>query len=256
MSNGTVDLVSSGLWICPETFRARPGTSLGALTGICWPRRFLLTMPRAFYRVRWDGGAPTLEQVGEPVITGKFAGVGQWSPDGRHFFVTNPYWFGGAADLYVGSNVSTLTAVRVDRGAGKHVVVSAAAGGASAENFAISPDGRTIVTLNMERSFLTPKDARLTYHASLTLMNWDPEREQLSARRTIPFEGTLPEGIAFDGSGRYLAVANFAHSNPRRPLAETTLMFFRLVDIPEPSLVQMDLEVPVMRGAHIVKVQP
>jgi dipeptidyl aminopeptidase/acylaminoacyl peptidase len=210
-----------------------------------------------FYRLRLDdGGRPILEQLGDAVITGKFPGVGQWSADGKHFFVTNLYWFGGAANSYAGSNTSTLTAVRVDRAAGKHTMVSAAAAGASAENFAISPDGRTIVTLNMERTFLAPKDARLTYHASLTLMAWDPAQEQLTTRRTIPFESILPEGIAFDRTGRYLAVANFAHSNPRRPLTETSVKFFRLTDEPEPTLVQMDLEVPVMRGAHIVKVQP
>jgi DNA-binding beta-propeller fold protein YncE len=209
-----------------------------------------------FYRLRKEGSQQILDQIGEPVITGKFAGVGQWSPDGKHFFVTNPYWFGGAADLYVGSNTSTLAGVRVERSSGRHTVVSAAAGGASAENFAISPDGRTIVTLNMERSFLGPSDRRLSYHASLTLMSWDPAREQLIARRTIPFESILPEGITFDLSGRYLAVANFSESNPRRPLAETTVKFFRVTEEPEPTLVQMDMEVPVMRGAHIVKVQP
>jgi WD40 repeat protein len=63
-----------------------------------------------FYRVRKGGSGVTLEQVGEPVVTGKFAGVGHWAPDSGHFFVTNLYWFGGAADLFVGSNVSTLTA--------------------------------------------------------------------------------------------------------------------------------------------------
>jgi DNA-binding beta-propeller fold protein YncE len=208
-----------------------------------------------FYRVRADGDRYVLEQIGEPVVTGKFAGVGQWAPDGRHFFVTNLYWFGGAADLYVGSNVSTLTAIRVDSRSGQHTVVSAAPAGASAENFAIAPDGRTIVTLNMERSFVTPTDSRLTYNSSLTLMGWDPERETLTAGRTIAFEGILPEGIAFDGSGRFLAVANFAHTNPRRPVVETTVNFFRLIDGPERTFVQMDLEVPVMRGAHIIKLQ-
>jgi DNA-binding beta-propeller fold protein YncE len=210
-----------------------------------------------FYRVKTgEGGRRILEHIGDPVITGKFAGVGQWAPDGRHFFVTNLYWFGGAADLYLGSNVSTLTAIRVDRTpAARHTVVSAAPAGASAENFAIAPDGRTIVTLNMENSFVPPGDKRLTYHSSLTLMSWDPEREQLVARSTIPFEGILPEGIAFDGSGRFVAVANFAHANPRRPLNEATVDFFRLTDGPMLSLVQLDLKVPVMRGAHVVKVQ-
>jgi hypothetical protein len=210
-----------------------------------------------FYRARLGGDPPDLERLGEPMITGKFAGLGHWSPDGRHFFVTNLHWFGGAADSFVGSGTSTLAAVRVDRSpAGAHVVVAAAASGASAENFAIAPDGRTIVTLNMENSFLPPDDPRLTYHSSLTLMTWDPEREQLVARGTYPFEGILPEGIAFDGSGRFLAVANFAHANPRRPIGQTSLDFWRVVETPAPSLLKMDLSVPVMRGAHVVKVQP
>lgn len=211
-----------------------------------------------FYRVCGrPGGPPTVERMGEPVVTGKTAGVGQCSPDGRHFFVTNLYWFGGAADQYVGANTSTLAAIRVDRSReAKHAMVSAASAGASAENFAISPDGRTIVTLNMENSFLPPGDKRLTYHSSLTLMSWDPEREQLTARSTHPFEGILPEGISFDASGRYLAVANFAHANPKRPVHETSVDFWRLLDGPVPALVKTDLSLPVMRGAHVVKVQP
>ena len=218
------------------------------------------TFPREdaarFYRMNLNQGAPTVEQLGETIITGKFPGVGHWSPDGRHFFVTNLYWFGGAADRYLGSNVSTIKVIRVDRSpAAEHVAVSAAPAGASAEEFAIAPDGRTIVTLNMENSFLTPDDPRLTYHSSLTVMTWDPEREQLVARGTYPFEAILPEGITFDTSGRFLAVANFAHSNPRRPIEETTVDFWRVISEPA-SLVKMDIQVPVMRGAHVVKVQP
>ena len=210
-----------------------------------------------FYRVNLNQGAPVVEQLGDTIITGKFPGVGHWSPDGRYFFVTNLYWFGGAADRYVGSNVSTIKAIRVDRSpAAEHVAVSAAPAGASAEEFAIAPDGRTIVTLNMENSFLTPDDPRLTYHSSLTVMTWDAEREQLVARGTYPFEGILPEGITFDSSGRFLAVANFAHSNPRRPIEETTVDFWRVIQEPIASLVKMDINVPVMRGAHVVKVQP
>ncbi len=209
-----------------------------------------------FYRVRFDRGSASVEQLGNAIITGKFPGVGHWSPDGRYFFVTNLYWFGGAEDNFFGSNISTIKAIRVDRSpAAAHVAVSAASAGASAEEFAIAPDGRTVVTLNMENSFLAPSDPQLTYSSSLTVMTWDTNREQLMARGTYPFEGILPEGIAFDLSGQFLAVANFAHSNPRRPIEETTVDFWRLVGEPT-SLVKMDIQLPVMRGAHVVKVHP
>ena len=162
-------------------------------------------------------------------------------------------------DGAAGSQISTLMAIRVAPAAmaePHHVIVAAAAMGASAEEFAVSPDGSAVVTLNMERSFLTPDDPRLTYHSSLTLMSWDADGERLLTHGTFPFEGILPEGITFDASGRFLAVANFAHANPGRPIEETTVDFWRLVDGPQPLLVQRDVRLPVMRGAHVVKVQP
>lgn len=213
-----------------------------------------------FYRVSRgaDGRASGFEAWGEPMVTGKFAGVGHWTPDGRHFLVTNLYWFGGAADLYVGAQASTITSVAFD-GAGdaagrvRHTVVGMAPVGASAEEFAISPDGRRVVSLNMENSFLAPGDERLTFHSSLTLLDFNPTTGALTPLHTLPYEGILPEGITFDATGGYLAVATFAHANPRRPLEETTVDFFRLVEGPRPMLVQTDVRVPVMRGAHIVK---
>ena len=218
-----------------------------------------ITMPDAnaarFYRL--DDG--DLFAHGNPVVTGKLAGVGHWLPDGRHFLVTNLHWGGDVADAAVGSEVSTLVAIRVapvTEAAPRHMIVSSAAMGASAEEFAVSPDGSAVVTLNMERSFLAPDDPRLTYHSSLTLMSWEADTERLISHGTFPFEGILPEGITFDGSGRFVAVANFAHANPGRPIEETTVDIWRLVDGVRPLLVQMDLQLPVMRGAHVVKVQP
>jgi hypothetical protein len=199
------------------------------------------------------------------VVTGKFPGVGHWTPDGRHRLVTNLHWFGGAPDSFVGSRTSTLTVVRFDGdgdgdgdgvGGVAHHTVAAAPVGGSAEEFAISPDGRRVVSLNMEYSFLPPGDERLTFHSSLTLLDLDPASGELAARGTFPFEAILPEGITFDASGRHLAVANFAPFNPGRPLGETTVDFWRVVAGPEPLLVQTDVKVPVMRGAHIVKLVP
>lgn len=202
----------------------------------------------------WDG--ETLTPHGNAVVSGKLPGVGHWSPDGRHFFVTNLYWGGDTENRYVGSEVSTIVAIRVAPPAAadpRHLMVSAVAVGASAEEFAVSPDGTRLVSLNMERSFLAPDDPRLTYHSSLTLMTWDADSERLHAHTTTPFEAILPEGITFDASGRFLAVANFAHSNPRRPVEETTVDFWRVIEGPAPMLVQMDLKLPVMRGAHVIK---
>jgi len=210
-----------------------------------------------FARYQVAGNSVTLEAWGEPLISGKFPSVGHWTFDGRYFIVTNLYWFGGTADLYVGVGNSTLTVIAFNDTpqAGKvaHTILSTAPVGASAEEFAISPDGRRVVSLNMENSFLPPQDPRLTYYSSLTLLDFDRQTGILTPRGTYPFEGILPEGITFDASSQFLAVANFAQFNPQRPVEQTTIDFWRVVDGVEPKLVQLDVKVPVMRGAHIVK---
>lgn len=202
----------------------------------------------------WDGEILSLH--GNAVGTGKLPAPGHWSPDGRHFFVTNLYWGGDVRGIYYGAEMSTLAAIRVAPAAAdepRHLLVSAAATGPAAEEFAISPDGNTLVTLNMERSYTMPDAADLTYYSSLTLLSWDDETERLTPRGTYAFEGILPEGITFDNSGRFLAVANFAHFNPNRPVEETTVDIWRLIESPTPMLVQTDVKLPVMRGAHVAK---
>lgn len=221
---------------------------------------FAMQNEARFARYQVTGNSVKLEAWGEPLITGKFPSVGHWTPDGRYFIVTNLYWFGGTADLYVGVGNSTLTVVAFNDTpqAGKvaHTILSTAPVGASAEEFAISPDGRRVISLNMENSFLPPKDPRLTYYSSLTLLDFDRQTGILTPRGTYPFEGILPEGITFDASSQFLAVANFAQFNPQRPVEQTTIDFWRVVDGVEPKLVQLDVKVPVMRGAHIVKLIP
>lgn len=221
---------------------------------------FAMQNEARFARYQVTGNSIKLEAWGEPLITGKFPAVGHWTPDGRYFIVTNLYWFGGTADLYVGVGNSTLTVIAFNDtpqgGKVAHTILSTAPVGASAEEFAISPDGRRVVSLNMENSALPPRDPRLTYYSSLTLLNFDRQTGILTPRGTYPFEGILPEGITFDASGQFLAVANFAQFNPQRPVEQTTIDFWRVVNGIEPKLVQLDVKVPVMRGAHIVRLIP
>jgi hypothetical protein len=214
-----------------------------------------------FVRYQVTGNSVSIEPWGEPLITGKFPSVGHWTSDSRHLIVTNLNWFGGTSDRYVGTGNSTLTVIEFSsqpnqEGKISHTIVSTAAVGASAEEFAISPDGQRVVSLNMHNSFLAPNDSRLTYYSSLTLLDCDRQTGQLTPRGTYYFESILPEGITFDASGKFLAVANFAHFNPQRSVEETTVDFWRVVEGVEPKLVQLDVKVPVMRGAHVVKLIP
>lgn len=213
-----------------------------------------------FYEIdRSNPQQPQIRSWGNPIMTGKALGVGHFTPDGRYFITTNLLWGDDVESQYVGTQSSYLTAIRfADRSNAnnqvRHQIVSTASVGGSAEEFAISSNGQFVVSLNMEASFLPWNDERLTRYSSLTLLSFNPETGRLTPHNTTQFEGILPEGITFDGSGNYLAVANFDRFNPTRE--GTTLDFWRVIPDRVPTLVKMDISIPLMRGAHIVKVVP
>ncbi len=205
-----------------------------------------------------DGQAPALRPWGDPVKTGPLPGVGYFTPDGRHLLVTNLHWGPSVSGTYLGTQSATLVTIRFDAspaaGPPRHLIVSSAPVGGSPENFAISPAGDLVVALNMEQSYAPTTDPRHTPHSSLSVLTLDPATGRLSAVGTHPFDGILPEGITFDASGRYLAVANFQSRNPARGADGTTLDYWEVLRSgPVPSLVQLDFKTAVPRGAHIVK---
>ncbi|MDZ8239911.1 MAG: beta-propeller fold lactonase family protein [Nostoc sp. ChiQUE01a] len=222
--------------------------------------RFLgVTLPdrneALFYAIdRTNPSRPKLRSWGNTIMTGKHSGVGHFTPDGRHFIVTNLYW--GDDVAVAGSQHSSLTVIEFanvtsSNNQVKHQIVSTAAVGGSAEEFAISPNGRFVVSLNMEASYLPLNDPRMTRHSSLTLLGLNPETGRLTLYGTTVFEGILPEGITFDASGNYLAVATFDYHDPQQPGGAVD--FWRMIQNGRPTLQKLDRSIPVMRGAHIVK---
>jgi 6-phosphogluconolactonase (cycloisomerase 2 family) len=133
----------------------------------------------------------------------------------------------------------------------RHEIVSTAAVGGSAEEFAISPNGEFVVSLNMEASYLLLDDPRMTRDSSLTLLSLNPETGRLTPHVTTPFEGILPEGITFDASGNYLAVAVFDYHDSAHDGGSVD--FWQLQQGELPTLEKLNRSIPVMRGAHIVK---
>lgn len=224
--------------------------------------RFLaVTIPdrneTVFYEVdRTKPNRPQLRAWGNSVMTGKLPGVGHFTPDGRHFIVTNLLW-GDDIDLqYVGAIHSYLSVIRFAGAANgnqaiRHQIVATAPVGGSAEDFAISPDGQLVVSLNMEASYLPLNNLRRTRDSSLTLLSLNPDTGRLTPHQTTPFEGILPEGITFDASGHYLAVAVFDYHDPAR--AGGAVDFWQLTRSNVPTLEKMERSIQVMRGAHIIK---
>jgi DNA-binding beta-propeller fold protein YncE len=202
-----------------------------------------------FFEVNRTNGQLTIEPLGEELLLGKVLSVGNFTPDGRFFLVTDVGW----GDSQLGNVLNSrgrLISVRFDTG-GAHGQVSAVKVGLSPEGFDISPDGKWAVTANMRRTYL-PKGFPFSLfaarrYASLSLVKIDPATGQLKV--TGPeygFEGELPEDAVFDLDGRNLAVAIYNQrfeSFPRQGYIE----FWRLE---EEQLVRTARKVALTRGPH------
>ena len=111
--------------------------------------------------------------------------MGRFTPDGRHFIVNNLYWGSDVEGTWTEAPKGSINSIRLaagtrEDGTPRHALISRSQTGVSPEGLAISPDGRYVVTTNLERSYLPYDDDRITWYSSLTLATLDPETGQLN----------------------------------------------------------------------------
>ncbi|MEL6247568.1 MAG: hypothetical protein AAFR15_06090 [Cyanobacteria bacterium J06627_15] len=216
----------------------------------------------AFVQVQRQSNGWALELWGNVVQIEKAPYMARFTPDGRHLIVNALYWGGDVEGQWNEAPRGSLLSIHLEAGAQvdgspRHALVSRAMTGVSPEGIAISPNGRYVVTTNLERSFLPYDDDRITWFSSLALLTLDPETGQLNSIADYPFDGILPEAAAFDASSQYVAVANYDHFDDR--IEGGSIDFWR-IDAdplnPQPTLVQTRYSVPVTRGAHSMVLVP
>lgn len=186
----------------------------------------------------------------------------RFTPDGRYAIANALYWGADVEGRWTEAPRGSIVSIRLEAGtqadgSPRHALVSRAITGVSPEGIAISPDGRYIVTTNLERSYLPYDDDRITWFSSLSLLTLDPETGQLRHVGDYPYDGILPEAATFDASGQYIAVANYDHFDDR--IQGSSIDFWRIAADPldpQPMLVQTRYSVPVTRGAHSLVLVP
>ena len=202
----------------------------------------------SFFKFKAQGNTFRLTPWGNAVRVDPEPFKAQFTPNGR-FVVVNA--------MYPGSVRGSVTAVglNVDTaadGSPRHQLVSRALAGVLPEGLTMSPDGKWIVTTNLEQSTQPFANAKQGFYASLTLLRLDPESGFLERIGDYAFDGILPESAVFDNSSRYLAVATFDHYDGRKPGG--SIDFWRLTgDYFDPKrieLVKTGYSVPVTRGVH------
>lgn len=168
----------------------------------------------------------------------------------------NSMYVGGGGEAPRGS-VSSIALDQTDRGGdAKHALVSRAMTGVMPVGLAITPDGRWVVTANLERSTPGNESPSQGFFSSLTLLRFDAKQGRLERVGDYPQDAVLPEGIVFDNSSRFIAVTTFDHIDDRR--VGGAVEFWRLSgDHADPSrvgLVKTNVSVPVARGAHSISI--
>ncbi|MCG8478093.1 MAG: hypothetical protein MI724_03285, partial [Spirochaetales bacterium] len=185
----------------PNTVEWRDDTTLGVVVG---PLNVV-----AFYSVATAAdGAFAVTALGEPVPVGLFPFTALWSRDGSAFITADMNWNLEVGVTDFNNTAGSLSIVRPDFDVADgivHRVVPGPAVPANPEGLAIGPEGDIVVTVNLERSHLPENPSA----ASLSLMTFDPERGRLAWLADYAIDGVLPEGVVFDTTGNYVAVAVF-----------------------------------------------
>ncbi|MDX2212300.1 MAG: hypothetical protein SFY66_03325 [Oculatellaceae cyanobacterium bins.114] len=215
-----------------------------------------------FVRVVRQGNTFELQPWGNVVQVEKAPYMARFTPDGRHVIVNGLYWGLDVEGRWSEAPRGSVVSIRLEAGtqadgSPRHALVSRAMTGVSPEGLTISPNGRYVVTTNLERSYLPYNDDRITWFSSLTLMTLDPQTGQLNRVADYPFDGILPEAAAFDASSQYLAVVNYDFFDDRT--SGGSVDFWRIASDPlnpQPMLVQTRYSVPVTRGAHSMVLVP
>jgi DNA-binding beta-propeller fold protein YncE len=228
-------------------------------------RHLAVTLPDtgqvAFFEFNPDigGGTPGIAPWGAAVSAGKYPFMGKFSPCGRFFIVSDVKWGADVPGFLAAPAPGQVFAIRLsekpssvtdagtlDLEGTAHQIASAVEVGISPESLAISPDGKFVVTANLKGSFLNIGDDRFTPGGSLSLLGLNADTG-LTLFGEFPINA-MPEGLAFDATGRHLIVSQFRSFEPGAVDGE--LAFFRILEENPPRIDQILFWVGVGTGPH------
>ncbi len=207
-----------------------------------------------FYRLTVDAtGLPTgVVAFGSPSPDlGKRLSIGKWTPNGKHFLITDTNWADGTLYMLTqGPGALTVLAPPETINSAPAVMTRTEVG-RSPEGFGISADGTRVAAINMERTYLPEMPPLAIWQGrrrySVSLLALDPETGTLAPLDQIFAAGILPEDVIFDETGRHLAVAVF-HRRKGADRKRGFVDFFSIDDAGK--LEAQGITQPVMRGAH------
>ncbi|MEV0298716.1 hypothetical protein [Nocardia sp. NPDC050710] len=198
-----------------------------------------------------EGGA-AVRPWGAPVTTGTDPFVGRFTPDGRHYVTSD--WGRNLASTNIAERLpaerSKISVIRLDLGpAANHRITATAESDKSAEGLAVSPTGEYIATVNMRGTAFPPGTPGYDDTASVSLLRIDAATGALTKIGDYPLDGVLPEGGAFDATGKYFLATVFQGRDAAAP--GSGLQVYRVGSDRSPGLTPVQ-RIPLPHGVHHV----
>ncbi|NIJ53698.1 beta-propeller fold lactonase family protein [Dyadobacter arcticus] len=199
--------------------------------------------------IREAGKLKNVEMVGKPVKVGTEPTFGEFSTDGKHYFVLDAK---GAQGKATGEGEILVVDFSMD-GSAEHKVAGQTPIGTNTGSFAISPDGTMLVTVNAAKSGSPWAEAGAGSGASLALFKV-AATGALTKVADYPFEGIYPQSVAFDKDGSNLAVAVYEYLE--YGIGNGGIEFWSVGKGDAPALKKQGAKISVGKGAHTLRVIP
>lgn len=199
-----------------------------------------------------DGTVSAVTPWGNPVTPSKWPMSGKFSRDGRFFLTNDLQWGPDVRGFYLNAPPSQLTSIELapfEAETPRHFVVGGVALPRHAESIALSNAGDLIASVNIGQTW--PGGEHIEYtRSTVSLVAFDPNLGQLSLLGSWPFDGDLPEGVAFDASDRYIAFGVFEYDGPEP--RESDLQIWEVTEGNEGrrGLSDTGYRIPTGPGAH------
>ncbi len=204
----------------------------------------------AFFEIIIADKKIELKKIGNSIEVGKCWSVGNWTPDGKYFILSDVNW-GNSSTGAVFNGKGKLVSIAFNKN-GEHKIVSTVKVGLSPEGFDVSPDGHYAIVSNMRRTY-APKKMNFisgTKHASLSLVKINSETGELSNNGDeYFFDGALPEDVIFDAESNTLALNIFHKKDEEHP----THGWIEFWEIQNDELISTGKKVMVTRGSNTMK---
>ena len=231
----------------------------GAINDVIWhPSEDFLAYLKAdtkeigLLRVVRDG--PTkkiirLELLGNTIKLDGMPKAGYFTKDGKYFIVLDSKEKVQTISNNLKGQVFAIKFNYEDQGV--HALISKAEVEENPNNIVLSPDGNSILVTNIKRSFDYPINEKNTGKSSLSVLTLSNDGT-LTNKQNIALDGIMPLGLAFDKSGKNIAISFFQFLNYGKPSGG--IEFFKFSGGSNPKIERQGARINMAKGVHSLKV--